>query len=90
MTHFWQKIDEAWHLCHCWQDLCGSKLSAMNDTIILALLISIAVLGALAALSTVHVRHDGTLGHGSRPASRRTRPEDVYMPYLLNRDLYHR
>jgi len=62
----------------------------MTDTIILVLLISIAVLGALAALSTVHVRADGTLGHSPRPTSRRTRPEDVYLPYLLNRDLYHR
>ena len=62
----------------------------MTDTIILVLLITTAVVGALAALTTVDVHPDGTLGHGSRPTPRRTRPEDVYLPYLLNRDLYHR
>ena len=61
----------------------------MTDTIILVLLISIAVLGALAALS-VSLRGDGTLSHGPRPTPRHTRPEDAYLPYLLSRDLYHR
>lgn len=62
----------------------------MTDTIILVLLITTAVVGALAALSTVRVTGDGTLGSGPRPTPRRTRPEDVYLPYLLNRELYHR
>ena len=62
----------------------------MTDTIILVLLITATVVGALAALTTVDVRADGSLGHGSRPTPRRTRPEDIYLPYLLNRDLYHR
>ena len=60
----------------------------MTDTLILVLLIATAVLGALAALTTVGVRGDG--GPDPRPTPRRTRPEDVYLPYLLTRDLYHR
>jgi hypothetical protein len=57
----WQKIDAGGHVCHWWQDRHGRRMTAMDTTTALVLLM---VLGAtaflLAALATV-VRSDGRL-----------------------------
>lgn len=62
----------------------------MNTTILLVLLISFAALGGVLALTAAVVRGDGRVGPGPGPTPPRSRPDDAFTPYLLDRVLYHR
>ncbi len=62
----------------------------MTDTLLFVLLIAAATIGTLAALTTVVIRGDGTVGPGPGPMPPRSHPDDAFSPYLLDRRLQHR
>jgi hypothetical protein len=67
----WQEIEGRWHVCHWWQHLAGSMITAMTLLILLPLAVAAALAIALVlhGLSTI-VKGDG---YGRR-SGRRTPP----------------
>jgi hypothetical protein len=63
----WQKIEGAWLVCHSWQDLAQGKVTAMNSTLFLVLLITIALAGAASALARPVFRGDGLIDSRRSP-----------------------
>lgn len=57
----WQEVDELWPICHSWQHVAETTLSAMST------LLAVAALLLLAALVVVVVRSVLTDGYGHRP-----------------------
>lgn len=52
MAQDWQKIDGAWLVCHSWQDVEGSRITAMTTVLVLALLLTAAVWATVRWLSS--------------------------------------
>jgi len=76
---FWQKINHACHLCHCWQDHVRRRITAMTTTT----LVMILVLAAWTFLLVRMIRNDGSGRSTSAQQPPRSHEPDLFEKHYV-------